>query len=58
LSDQVLEYLIHHHLECGWTIGEAEVHDEGFKLAPVSAECSLPLIAFTDADIIVPPTDV
>jgi hypothetical protein len=26
-SDQVLEYLIHHRLEGGWTIGEAEVHD-------------------------------
>jgi hypothetical protein len=30
-GDQVLEYLIHHHLEGGWTIGEAEVHDQGFK---------------------------
>jgi hypothetical protein len=26
-SDQVLEYLIHYHLEGGRTIGEAEVHD-------------------------------
>jgi hypothetical protein len=26
-SDQVLEYLIHHRLEHGQTIGEAEVHD-------------------------------
>jgi hypothetical protein len=26
-GDQVLEYLIHHHLEGGRTIGEAEVHD-------------------------------
>jgi hypothetical protein len=25
-GDQILEYLIHHHLECG-QIGEAEVHD-------------------------------
>jgi hypothetical protein len=30
-GDQVLEYLVHHCLECGWTIGEAEVHDQGFK---------------------------
>jgi hypothetical protein len=26
-SDQVLEDLVHHGLEGGWTIGEAEVHD-------------------------------
>jgi hypothetical protein len=26
-SDQVLEYLIHHHLECVQTIGEAKIHD-------------------------------
>jgi hypothetical protein len=26
-GDQVLEYLIHHCLEGGWIIGEAEVHD-------------------------------
>jgi hypothetical protein len=26
-GDQVLKYLIHHHLECGQTIGEAKVHD-------------------------------
>jgi hypothetical protein len=26
-SDQILEDFIHHRLEGGWTIGEAEVHD-------------------------------
>jgi hypothetical protein len=30
-GDQVLEDLIHHCLEGGWTIGEAKVHDQGFK---------------------------
>jgi hypothetical protein len=29
--DQVLEDLIHHGLECCRTIGEAEVHHQGFK---------------------------
>ena len=30
-SDEVFEYLIHHHLESGWAIGETEIHDKGFK---------------------------
>jgi hypothetical protein len=30
-GDQVLEYLIHHHLEGGLTVGEAEVYDQGLK---------------------------
>jgi hypothetical protein len=30
-GDQVLENLIHHHLKGGRTIGEAKVHDQGFK---------------------------
>jgi spore coat polysaccharide biosynthesis protein SpsF (cytidylyltransferase family) len=30
-SDQILEDFIHHHLEGGQTIGEAEVHDKGFE---------------------------
>jgi hypothetical protein len=25
-GDQVMEYLIHHGLECCWTVGEAEVY--------------------------------
>jgi hypothetical protein len=29
--DQVLEDFVYHRLEGGWTIDEAEVHDQGFK---------------------------
>ena len=34
LIDEVLENVIHHHLEGGWAMGEAEEHDKGFKEAP------------------------
>jgi hypothetical protein len=30
-SDQILEYLIHHCLEGGQTIGETKVYDQWFK---------------------------
>ena len=30
-SDKIFEFLVHHCLECGWAIGEAEIHDERFE---------------------------
>jgi len=29
LGDQILEYLVHHGLESGWTVGETKEHDQG-----------------------------
>src|SRR5882762_7846780 len=56
--DQVLEYLIHHVLKGGRTIGETEEHNQGFEKSSVCAEGGLPLITFVDADIVVPPLDI
>jgi hypothetical protein len=56
--DEIVEYLIHHGLEGGRTIGEAKVHDQWFKEATIGAKCGLPLITLLNSDIIVPPTDV
>jgi len=30
LIDEFLEDVVHHHLECCWTISETEEHDQGF----------------------------
>src|SRR6266436_5953080 len=58
LRDQILEYLVHHGLEGGRAVGEAEEHDQGFKKSSVCAECGLPLITFLNADIVVSPSDI
>jgi len=57
-GDQVLEYLVHHGLKGGWTIGETEEHNQRFEKSSVCAKGSLPLITFLDADIVVPPPDI
>jgi hypothetical protein len=36
--DQVLEYLVHHGLKGGWTVGETKEHNQGFKKSSVCAE--------------------
>src|SRR5258708_20437874 len=58
IRDQILEYLVHHGLESGWTVGETKEHDQGFEQSSVCAECGLPLIAFLHADIVVSPPDI
>ena len=50
--DEVAEQLIHHGLERSRRIGKAEEHDGWFEEAHVGTECSLPLVAFFDADLI------
>src|SRR5882724_8958985 len=58
LGDQILEYLVHHGLESGWTVGETKEHDQGFEKSSVCAESGLPFITFLDADIVVSPSDI
>ncbi|KAG6875211.1 hypothetical protein C0993_010336 [Termitomyces sp. T159_Od127] len=58
LRDEVLEDVIHHCLESGWTVGESEEHDEGFKQSTIGPEGSLPLVSFLNAHIVVAPPDV
>jgi cellulose synthase/poly-beta-1,6-N-acetylglucosamine synthase-like glycosyltransferase len=57
-GDQVLEYLVHHGLKGGQTIGETEEHNQGFEKSLVCAKGGLPLITFLDADIVLPPPDI
>src|SRR5712664_761404 len=57
-GDQVLEDVVHHGLESGRTIGEAEEHNQGLKEPSVCAESGLPLVTFLDADIVVSPANI
>jgi hypothetical protein len=43
-QDEVLEDVVHHHLEGCRGVGQAEVHHQGFKKALVRPESSLPLV--------------
>jgi hypothetical protein len=58
LCDEVLEYLIHHSLEGGQTIGETKVHHKWLKEVSICAESGLPLITLSDMDIIVSPVHI
>ena len=53
--NEVLEYVIHHGLEGGRAVGEAEDHDQGFKEAPFHLEGSFPLISLLDSYIVASP---
>ena len=52
------EDVVHHGLEGGGAVGEAEEHYQRFKESAVGAEGSLPLIPFFHADIIETPLDI
>src|SRR6266508_4220810 len=56
--DEVLEDVVHHCLEGGGTVHEAEEHDKGFVQAAVGPEGSLPLISFLYPDVVEAPPDV
>jgi len=56
--DEVLEYVIHHRLEGSWAIGGSEEHHQGLKQPSVGSKCSLPLIAFSDMNIVVAPSNI
>ena len=54
--NKVLEDVVHHGLEGGRAVGEAEEHDQGFEEAPIRLEGSFPLISLFDSHIVVSPT--
>src|SRR5712664_2124249 len=55
---QFVEDVVHHSLECGRTVSEAEKHHQGFKETAIGAERCLPFISFLHPDIIEPPPDI
>ena len=58
LIDQFFENVVHHRLECGETVREAEEHDQRFEKASVCLKGGLPLVSFFDTNIVVSPVNV
>jgi hypothetical protein len=56
--NQILENVVHHHLEGRWGVGESKKHHQWFIEATIFSKCCLPLITLLHAYIVVPPSDV
>ena len=54
----VTEYIIHHLLECTWTVTHTKEHDNGFIRSNGCDECSFPFITIFDMHIVVPSSEV
>ena len=50
--------MVHERLESGWSVTEPKEHDGRFKESERSDECSLPLVLFTNADVVEPPLNI
>jgi hypothetical protein len=53
-----LEDVVHHRLERGQRVGEAEAHHQRLKEPSAGTECGLPLIASPDMDVVEAPSDL
>src|SRR5260221_3909013 len=58
IVDEILEDIIHHHLECHRGVTQSKEHDSWLKQPSVSSECSLPLIPFLDPHVVESPSEV
>ncbi len=58
LIDEVMEYHVHHRLECGWGVSQAKEHNHWFVQPLVSYECCLPVVFWLDKDLIISPLNV
>src|SRR5260221_14536533 len=58
IVDEILEDIVHHHLECCRGVTQSEEHDSWLKQPSVSSECSLPLIPFLDPHVVESPLEV
>ncbi len=54
----LMEYGIHHHLECGRGVCEAKKHDHWFKESLGGKECRFPFVSWFYVYVIVPPSYV
>jgi hypothetical protein len=50
--------VIHKALEGGGAVAHSEKHDSWFKESSTCFESSLPLIFFSDSNVIISPTDI
>ena len=58
LVNEILEDVIHHHLEGSQAVGEAKEHDQGFEEASICLEGGLPLVSLFDPYIVISPSYV
>ena len=58
LHDEVLEDIVHHILECRWTVSESKEHDKRFEEATVCVKGGLPLITILYLYIVEPPSQI
>ena len=56
--EHICEDVVHECLKSGGGITESKEHDNGFKESHGSDECGLPLVFFSDMNVVVSPTDV
>jgi hypothetical protein len=56
--DEVLENVVHHHLEGGGRISESEKHHQGLIEAAISMKHCLPLVTILHPNILVPPLHI
>src|SRR6266702_2074811 len=57
-ENDVSVYVVHHGLEGRWRISESEVHDCRCEKSVSGFKCCFLLVSFTDANVVVPPSDV
>jgi len=55
---EVLEDVIHHHLEHGWTVSHTEEHYQGLKQSTNGIEHGLPFIFRLDMHVVEAPADI
>ena len=58
LQKHICEDVVHESLEGGGGVTEPKEHDSGFKESHGGDESSFPLIFFSDANVVIPPTNV
>ena len=49
---------VHHGLKGGWRVSQTEEHNRGFEQAVACFEGRLMFVAFSDPNIVIPPSDV
>jgi hypothetical protein len=50
--------VVHERLECSGGIAEAKGHNKGFEESEGAFESGFPFVAFTNANVVIAPTDV
>jgi hypothetical protein len=53
LANEIMEHIIHHRLECRWSIGQAERHDQELEVPVMGAERCLGNVGFMHAHLMV-----